>query len=129
MQPNKLLTLIICIFLILSCSKINRITKINSNPYTQIGDLFLDWQIEVQDIKIIESKNGKVFNIKIDNSVWFDMSIELKLDFYDSQGVQIDNPWGWRPITIEAAQFEWVKFIAPNKNVENFKLYMKKAGS
>lgn len=113
---------------LVNCSGINTMTSKNSMTYTEIGDLFLNDQIKVDDIKVVETENGKSWNVSIKNLMWFDINLEVKMDFYDADGIKVDNPWGWKPLTLEKAQGEWVKFTAPNKSVRNFKLLIKKAG-
>ena len=129
MELYKTYIIILLLVSIWSCSNINTITNKNDYTYTEIGDIFLNDQIRVENIKIIESENSKVCNVMIKNLMWFDMNIEVKMDFYDSDGIKLDNPWGWKPITLEKGQSDWFKFISPNKNTQNFKLYMKKAGT
>ena len=127
MRKYLLFQIIVTSLIYFNCSDINTITGDNNVMYTNIGDEFLNEQIKVNNIKVTESNNSKVFNVKISNLMWFDMNIEVKMDFYDSEGIKQDNPWGWKPLTIEQGQSDWVKFIAPNKRVQNFKLYVKKA--
>ncbi len=127
MKIYPIYAIILLITFICSCSNINTITSKNDFTYTEVGDVFLNDQIRVEDIKINESENGKAFNVMMKNLMWFDMNLEVKMDFYDRDGIKLDNPWGWKPFTLEQGQSDWIKFISPNKNTRNFKLYMKKA--
>lgn len=129
MRMKNLLLLTVFISIIVSCSNINTITKKNDYTYTTVGDIFLNDQIRVEDIKIVETENSKSISVMMKNLMWFDINLEVKMDYYDIDGIKVDNPWGWKPLTIEQEQSEWIKFISPNKMTENFKLYMRKAGS
>lgn len=111
------------------CSNINTMTSRNAMTYTEVGDIFLDDQIKVEDIIITDIENSKMWNVMIKNLMWFDMNLECKMDFYDENGIKLDNPWGWKPLTVEKGQSDWIKFISPNKSAKNFKLYLKKASS
>lgn len=129
MKYLKYTSIIILALLSSYCSNINTMTSKNNMTYTEVGDIFLNDQIKVDDLKVVETENGKSWNVSLKNLMWFEMNLEVKMDFYDSDGIKVDNPWGWKPATLEKGQNEWVKFIAPNKMVKNFKLYIKKAGS
>lgn len=111
----------------LGCGGINTITSEGSSTYTKIGDVFLDNQISVDDIQVDKSSSPKVYSVKIRDLMHFDMVLEVKMDFYDQTGVKLDNPWGWKPVTVEEKQDEWIKFTAPSDLAINFKLYVKKA--
>lgn len=117
------------IFLLSACTNINTVTQQGGRTYSEIGDIFLNDQIRLEDVKEIEKESAKTYNVLIKNLMWFDMNLEVKMDFYDSDGIIIDNAWGYKPVTLEKGQSDWIKFIAPNKNVNSFKLLVKKAGS
>lgn len=131
MEP-KLKPFLIFIFILISlfitnCSNINTISMNNGLTNTQVGDIFLDDQIKVEDIKVIETENGKSYNVLLKNLMWFDINLEVKMDFFNNDGIKTDNPWGWKPLKLEQGQADWGRFIAPNKDIRNFKLFIKKA--
>lgn len=127
MKFNPIFINIILIAVMYSCSGINTIRSKNDFTYTVINDISLNNQIKVVDIKMIESENSKVFNVMIKNFMPFEINLEIKMDFYNQDGIKLDNSWGWKPFTLEEEQSDWIKFISPSKNASNFKLYMKKA--
>ena len=129
MKLRKTIMLLASLSILISCSNINTITKKNDYTYTTVGDIFLNDQIRVEDIQIVETENSKSINVMMKNLMWFDINLEVKMDFYDQNNIKVDNPWGWKPLTIEQGQSEWIKFTSPNKMTENFRLYMRKAGS
>ena len=34
---------------------------------------------------------------------------KLKVQFYDTNGYQLDDPWGWKQIMLESLQEQWFK--------------------
>lgn len=122
-------TFLIFGYLFVGCSGINTVSNQNGYNSTKIGDIFLNDQIKVVDIKTLDSDNGRTFIVSLKNLMWFDMNIETKMDFYNDDGILLDNPWGWKPLTIEREQISQIKYIAPQKNITKFKLLMQKAGS
>ena len=108
-------------------SGINTVTSQGSSKYTRTGDVFLDDQIALEEIRIDDKVTPKTYNLRVRSKMWFNMVLEVKMDFYDESGVKMDNPWGWKPVTIEPKQDEWVKFTAPSNAATDFKLYVKKA--
>ena len=114
---------------LVGCSGINTFSNKGDMTYSEIGDYFLDDQIQLENLKIVDEGNARVWNINIKNLMYYEMVLEIKMDFFTSDGIKIDNPWGWKPLTLESSQSDWLKFIAPNENIRNFKLYVKRAGS
>jgi uncharacterized protein YcfL len=94
---------------------------------THVGDWVFGEEIKVDDIVIQESNAVKTIAIKLKNWWHYDLVLEAKMDFFDADGVTIDNAWGWKPVTVNGYQYEWVKFTAPNESVKFFRLSMKKA--
>lgn len=113
--------------LLAGCSGINTVTSSGESTYSKVGDVFLDNQIAIEEIQKNSEAMTPSFNVRLANKMWFDMVLEVKMDFYDDGGVKLDNPWGWKPVSVEPKQDEWVKFTAPSGKAKNFKLYVKKA--
>ena len=129
-------SLVLASLLCVACSGINTLSSRTNTVggssgfgYTQIGDVFLNDQVQVTDLFIDEARSPRVFKVKLRNFVWFDIVMEVKMDFYDESGAKLDNPWGWKPLTLEGKQDDWVEFMAPNEHARHFKLYMQKAGN
>lgn len=112
------------------CSGINAVHGTSEGAYTEIGDFFLDLQLEVINIIVEKNSNGnKVVNVQIENKTWGELILEVKMDFFKGNGAPLDNLWGWKPLTLESGQDGWVKFVAPYPNAEKFKLLVKEADS
>lgn len=115
--------------LLTSCSGINTISGQGSMSYTKVGDAFLNDQITVAEILLDKNSNPPKTKVRLKNDVWYELVLEVKMDFYDESGVKLDNPWGWKPVTLEKGLDEWVVFTAPDKRAVNFRLAVKRAGS
>jgi len=78
-----------------------------------IDNVFLSNDIRILDIQE-EEKDGQLFvNILLKNGWGMPIGGKLKVQFYDNNGVQLDDPWGWHQINLETLQEEWFRFIAP----------------
>jgi uncharacterized protein YcfL len=97
--------------------------------YSKVGDAFLNDQITVAEILLDKNSNPPKTKVRLKNDVWYELVLEVKMDFYDESGVKLDNPWGWKPVTLEKGLDEWVVFTAPDKRAVNFRLAVKRAGS
>ena len=122
-----MITVGILVLTFYSCRTVNTISKKGNSMFSEVGDYLLDNQVLLENIKVIDKNQGKFFNVELKNLMFFDLNIEAKMDFYDSDGVQIDNPWGYKPVKIENGQSVWISLAAPNKEVKNFKLSLKLA--
>jgi len=83
--------------------------------------------ILASDIKVLavkeETKDGILFvNILLKNGWHMPIGGKLKVLFYDQNGVELADPWGWHQILLEAAQEQWFKFVAPEKAAEVSKI-------
>lgn len=80
-----------------------------------IDNIFLSSDIRILDIKE-EVKDEVLFvNILIKNGWGMRIGGKLKVQFYGTNGVQLDDPWGWHQINLESLQEEWFRFMAPRK--------------
>ncbi len=78
-----------------------------------IDNPFLAQDIKILDIKE-EEKNGALFvNVLVRNGWPMRIGGMMKVQFYDQNGVQLDDPWGWHQLNLESSQEEWFKFMAP----------------
>jgi uncharacterized protein YcfL len=125
----KIYGLLPLLILFYSCSGINTVNSSGSMTVTKVGDFFLNDQVKVVDIKSSYNENASTISVKLQNLMWYEMELEVKMDFFDDEGIKLDNPWGWKPITLEEEQADWIKFIAPNNNAKDFKLYVQRAGN
>ncbi|MCK4307348.1 DUF1425 domain-containing protein [candidate division WOR-3 bacterium] len=98
-----------------------------------------EWQIDnpflAKDIKVLgvkEVKEGSLLyvNVLLKNSWYKPITGKVKVEFYDRNGVQLENPWGWHPITLESHQEEWFKFMAPKieKEISKIKIMIRGIG-
>lgn len=111
--------------LLLGCSaRINSvvINRHNDTKRWDIDNIFLSKDIEIRDVKE-DVKDGMLFvNILVKNGWAMPIGGKLKVLFYDQNGVQLDDPWGWHQINLESSQEEWFKFMAPKKAEEISKM-------
>jgi hypothetical protein len=101
------------------CSaRINSVT-INRDSGTrrwQVDNIFLSNDIRVMDVKE-EVKDDVLFvNVLLKNGWHMPIGGKIKVLFYGTSGVQLDDPWGWRQINLESRQEEWFRFMAPKKS-------------
>ncbi len=118
---------VVC-FLYQGCHGVNTISGNGSQAYTHVGDVFLNAQITVTDIRFEKASDPPRTKVHLMNNTGHELVIEVKMDFYDESGVKIDNPWGWKPLTLESNLDEWVEFTAPNKNAASYRLAIQYAG-
>ncbi|MEO0085582.1 MAG: DUF1425 domain-containing protein [candidate division WOR-3 bacterium] len=117
---KKLLPVAALAFVVLAaCSTTINSLWVNRETGTErwnIQNPVLASDIRVLDVKE-EVKDGVLFvNVLIKNGWHMPIGGKLKLQFYDNNGVQIDDAWGWHQINLEAAQEQWFKFVAPRQS-------------
>jgi uncharacterized protein YcfL len=78
-----------------------------------IDNRLLAHEIKLLQVKEIKEGDLLYVNVQLENTWRRPITGKIKVEFYDEHGVQMDNPWGWRPITLEAHQKPWFKFMAP----------------
>jgi len=79
----------------------------------QIDNVLLAKDIQIKDVKEVIKNNILYVNILLKNGWYRPISGKIKVEFYDENGIQLENPWGWHPLLLESHQEEWFKFIAP----------------
>ena len=89
------------------------INRISGETRWQIDNPFLAHDIEIKDVKEVIKDDVLFVNILLKNGWYRPISVKIKVEFYDLNGIQIDNPWGWHQLLLESHQEEWFKFIAP----------------
>ncbi|OYD14508.1 hypothetical protein CH330_08480 [candidate division WOR-3 bacterium JGI_Cruoil_03_51_56] len=122
---EKRLALLSALTILVGCSaRINSVI-INRNTGTRswdVDNVFLSRDIRVLDVKE-EVKDGVLFvNILIKNGWSMPIGGKLKVQFYDRNGVQLDDPWGWHQLMLESNQEQWFRFMAPKKANEISKM-------
>jgi hypothetical protein len=91
---------------------------INRNTQTRAWDvdnILLAHDIRVLDVKEEVKDDMLYVNVLIKNGWGAPLGGKLKVLFFDQNGVQLDDPWGWRQLMLESYQEQWFKFIAPAK--------------
>jgi uncharacterized protein YcfL len=125
--------LVACCLVLAACSSlINSVTvdRDTGTRHWKLDNLWLAGDIQVKDIKE-EAKDNMLFvNVMIHNGWRTPISGKVKLLFFDKNGVQFDDQWGWQPIQLESNQDEWFKFIAPRASdqVERIKIMTRGIG-
>lgn len=113
------------LLLVFACS-----TTINSlwiNRETQsrrwvINNPVLASDIRVLNVKEEESDGALIVNVLLKNGWHMPIGGKVKMLFYDENGGQLDDPWGWHQINLESNQEQWVKFVAPKPAPEISKM-------
>jgi uncharacterized protein YcfL len=106
-----------------------RIGPVNINRDTgtrrwQVDDIFLADDIRVMDVQE-EVKDEVLFvNVLLKNGRQTPIGCKIRVLFYDAGGVQLDDPWGWRQISLESRQEEWFRFMAPRRSEEISRMKM-----
>ena len=120
MKRTKLsLWMFLCIssVLVISCGRatINYalIKRTTGETLWQIDNPFLAHDIEIKDGKETVKNDVLFVNILLKNNWYRPISGKVKVEFYDQDDIEVDNPWGWHPILLESHQEEWLTFIAP----------------
>ena len=121
---KKIGILLFFILIFTGCSStINsvKITRQQNQPTGfkwQVDNPFLADDIHVLEVKEIKKGSLLYVAVKLQNTWYNPISAKLKVEFYDKDGVALDNPWGWHPIILEAHQASWFKFMAPKQAKE-----------
>ncbi len=78
-----------------------------------INNPVLASDIRVLDVKEEERDGNLIVSVLLKNGWHMPIGGKVKMLFYDQNGVQIDDPWGWHQVMLESNQEQWIKFIAP----------------
>mgnify|MGYP000207820528 CR=1 FL=1 len=79
----------------------------------QIDNPFLAKDLKIEEVKEIQKGELLYIAVRLRNTWFRPISGKIKAEFYDENGIQLENPWGWHPILLEANQDEWIEFMAP----------------
>jgi len=122
MKKKKLILVIFWVtglVFVLNCAQatINSvvISKVKGGSTWEIDNPLLANDIEIRDVKQVITNGNLFINILLKNSWYHPISGKIKLEFFGTNGVQFDDPWGWHTLLLESHQEEWFKFIAPRK--------------
>lgn len=126
---------IVVLFLIIDCtpkSLVNYVTvnRITGSTEWSIDSPMLSKGIEILDIREKQEEEVLYVMILLKNGWYRPISGKLKLEYFDEDGIQIENPWGWHPINLESNQEEWFKFMAPrvSGNISEIKIMVRGIG-
>jgi len=125
--------LIACCLVFVACSSLINsviVDRDTGSKSWKVDNLFLSNDIRIKDIKEEVKDNMLFVNVLIHNGWHTPISGKVKALFYDKNGVQFDDQWGWQPIQLESNQDEWFKFIAPrgSDQVERIKIMTRGIG-
>ncbi len=115
-KMKRLPVYLISLILLLACSTTINSLWINRETASRrwvINNPVLASDIRVLDVKEEESDGALIVNVLLKNGWHMPIGGKVKMLFYDNNGVQIDDPWGWHQVLLESNQEQWVKFIAP----------------
>ncbi len=115
-KMKRLPVYLISLILLLACSTTINSLWINRETASRrwvINKPVLASDIRVLDVKEEESDGALIVNVLLKNGWHMPIGGKVKMLFYDNNGVQIDDPWGWHQVLLESNQEQWVKFIAP----------------
>jgi hypothetical protein len=95
-----------------------------------IDNPILAQDLEILDVKEVQEGDLLYVNVLLQNTLYRPKSAKVKVEFYDRDGVQLENPWGWRPIILESHQEEWYRFMAPKsaKEISAIKIMVRGVG-
>jgi len=79
----------------------------------KIDNPILANSVKIQSVKELRKGNLYYVAVQLKNTWYKPISAKLRVEFYDNNGVALENPWGWHPIIIEANQDAWFEFMAP----------------
>lgn len=106
----------VAVLLLVACSTTINSLWINRETESRrwvINNPVLASDIRVLDVKEEENDGALIVNVLLKNGWHMPIGGKVKMLFYDRNGVQIDDPWGWHQVMLESNQEQWVKFIAP----------------
>lgn len=83
-----------------------------------INNPVLASDIRVLNVKEEESDGALIVSVLLKNGWHMPIGGKVKMLFYDQNGVQLEDPWGWHQVNLESNQEQWVKFIAPRPSDE-----------
>ncbi len=104
------------VWLLFTCSQTINSLWINRETKTRrwvVNNPILATDIRVLDVKEEENEGALIINVLLKNGWHMPIGGKVKMLFYDKNGVQIDDPWGWHQVNLESNQEEWVRFVAP----------------
>jgi len=110
---RKFFTFLICAFI--GCAHTINYVRIyrTGEMQWQIDNPFLARDLKIEEVKEIQKGDLLYIAVRLHNTWFRPISGKIKAEFYDENGVQLENPWGWHPIILEAHQDEWIEFMAP----------------
>jgi len=115
-RPSGLVMSLIALAVLAGCSaRINSviINRDSGSRRWDVDNVFLAGDLKILDIQE-EVKDGMLYvNVNVRNGWAMPIGGLMKVQFYGTNGVQLDDPWGWHEIMMEASQSEWFRFIAP----------------
>lgn len=113
------------LLLVFACSTTINSLWINRDTQSRrwvINNPVLASDIRVLDVKEEESDGVLIVNVLLKNGWHMPIGGKVKMLFYDENGVQLDDPWGWHQLNLESNQEQWVKFVAPKPALEISKM-------
>ncbi|MEO0068353.1 MAG: DUF1425 domain-containing protein [candidate division WOR-3 bacterium] len=94
------------------------INRENGTRRWVINNPVLASDIRVLNVKEEESDGALIVSVLLKNGWHMPIGGKVKMLFYDQNGVQLEDPWGWHQVNLESNQEQWVKFIAPRPSDE-----------
>jgi hypothetical protein len=65
-------------------------------------------------------------HIPLQNLTLSNISCEVVVRFYDKEGVALDDAWGWRPITVDAQETDYIDVSAPDGRAAGYKIVVRR---
>lgn len=115
-RANSLLTALAAAVVLSMCAQTINSLWINRETKTRrwvINNPVLAGDIRVLDVKEEESDGALLVSVLLKNGWHMPIGAKVKMLFYNENGVQFDDPWGWHQVMLESNQEQWVKFVAP----------------
>ena len=115
--------------LFFNCASVNRLevdADSNRQMGFQIGDTFLSESVKIKDLVVEKNSAGNIItNILFKNMLYSELNIQVKVEFFDENGIIIDDPWGYKPLVIEGLQEKWIKFVSVSPKASTYAISFK----
>jgi len=109
---------------LVSCVSVNTATydaSSNRQMGFKTGDTFLNESVYIKDVVVNKNSNGNMtVNVLFQNMLYTTLNLEVKVEFYDASGVVLDDPWGYKPMSIMGQQEKWEKFISISNKATSY---------
>lgn len=98
-----------------------------NSSMVKIGDPALKGLVEIVQTSSEYVDGNMTVKVMIHNKTHLRREIEWKIVFSDEQGFPLDDPWGWRPLSLEPKGDEVIVAKSLNKQASSFEVQLQRA--